>query len=406
MVPSRHRAVSVPRMDMGTRGIRLPPTVTTWVEILRGRGWDTGMWSPNPNIVPHLGFAQGAALFVDYFNHPERTREYMPGRIDRQLLDVRRWLREERDTDRPFCAYVHVMDPHYPFEAPEPFAGTFDQSGLDFNLDGPTCDGYRDGTRDLAEVTEEMVQRLIDIYDEELLFTDHHLGPFLREVLEEHPDTIVVLVGDHGEEFLEHGGFGHASTVFEELVHVPLVLWAPGLEPDRIEAQVPLMDLFPTLLDLLDLTEHASPLVQGKSLRSILEGREREHRLAPLETGGDQRPAWHWRGLSDGRNKVVRREEDLPTLRPVPSLGEWDQMLARPTWFLFDLEGDPGEQHNLYHDGGEEIARSLFETMDERGWFLPPAALLQFSAERAEIGSSLEDLQRLGYADAPEVEGD
>ena len=406
LTPSRHLAVSVPQMNAATRGIRLPAPATTWVEILRARGWDTAMWSPNPNITPHLGFAQGAAHFVDYFNRPDRSREHMPGRLDRELVDVRRWLREERDADRPFCAYVHVMDPHYPFEAPAPFAGTFDHSGLDFNLDGPTCDGYRDGTRDLADVTPEMVQRLIDAYDEELLFTDHHLGALLAEVFDEHPNTIVVLVGDHGEEFLEHGGFGHASTIYEELVHVPLVIWAPDLAPARIGTQVPLMDVFPTLLDLFGLEEHLSPLVQGTSLRDVLDGREREHRLAPLETGGDQRPLWHWRGLSDGRHKMVRREKDLPSARPVPSLGEWDQLLARPTWFYYDLTSDPGEQRNLFPEGGEEAARALFATLEEKGWYLPPEAVLRLYAEHAEIGSTLEDLQRLGYASASEIDED
>ncbi|MEW6074498.1 MAG: sulfatase [Planctomycetota bacterium] len=399
LLPSQHLAVSVPVPGVPTRGISLPPPMTTLIEILRGRGWDTAMWSPNPNIVPHLGFAQGAAHFADYFNHPERTREHMPGRLDRMLPAVRRWLAAERDSDRPFCAYVHVMDPHYPYEAPAPVACTFDRSGLAFRLDGPTCDGYRDGTRDLANVTPERRQALVDAYDEELLFTDLHLGPFLAEVLAAHPDTVVVLAGDHGEEFLEHGGFGHASTLYEELVHVPLVLWAPDLAPARIPAQIPLVDVFPTLLELLGVAAHAPPGLQGTSLGPILAGAETADRLAPLESGGDQRPAWQWRGLSDGRYKLLRREEDLPTAKPVPPLGPEDRLLSRPAWFLFDLAADPGETKNLFATPeGEARARALFATMEERGWYVPPREVLRLRAVRTEAGADIDLLRDLGYA--------
>ena len=406
VLPSRHMAVSMPVQGIPGRGISLPRPLTTLTEVLRGHGWDTAMWSPNPNINAYRGFAQGAGLFVDYFNHPERTKDYDPGRSERMVPAVQRWLGEERDPTRPFCAYVHVMDPHYPYRAPAPFQGTFDHSDIEFNLDGPTCDGYRDGTRDLSHVTPEMVRKIIDIYDEELLYVDHHIGGFVDEVLKEYPNTVVVLVGDHGEEFLEHGGWGHASTLYEELVHVPLVLWAPDLAAGRIPTQVPLMDVFPTVLDMLGLADHIPEPVQGKTLRPLLEGNEGIHRLAPLETGGDQRPAWQWRGLSDGRRKMVRREEDLPTVRPIPPLGEWERILTRPTWFLFDLEEDPGEERNLFHEGGEEEARALFETLRTNGWFVPPADLLRLRATRTDLGANSSALRDLGYASSGEGKED
>ncbi len=398
LIPSRHMAVSIPVQGRPTRGHSLPRPVTTLVEILAARGWDTAMWSANPNIVPHCGFAQGAGHFVDYFYHPERTREYMPGRIDRMLPDVRRWLAEERDPDRPFCAYVHVMDPHYAYEAPAPFAGTFDHSGLDFNLTGPLCDEIRAGTRSVDEITEPMRRRLIDAYDEELLFVDHHLGALLDEVRERHPNTVIVVVGDHGDEFLEHGQYGHAFSLYETLVHVPLLLWAPELAPSRVPSQVRLMDVFPTLLELVGEGLPPTVEIQGESLLPVVDGRETAPRLAPMESGGDPRPSWQWRAICDGRLKLIRREADLPDTPRTPSLEEDGDVLPRPTWHLYDLLEDPGETRDLFREGDEERARALFETMEERGWYVPPEAVLRLRTMRLGPGGHREALRDLGYA--------
>ncbi len=337
-------------------------------------------------------------------SHDYPARDYLPGRSERMVPDVHEWLESTRDPDRPFCAYVHVMDPHYPYRAPKPFAGTWDKSDLEFNLDGPTCDGYRTGERDLSHVTPEMIQKIIDIYDEELLYADHYIGGLIEEVRAKYPNTVVVLVGDHGEEFLEHGGWGHASTLYEELVHVPLVIWAPDLAPTRVPGQVPLMDVFPTVLELLGLATAAPQDIQGTSLGPMLGGTETADRLAPLETGGDQRPAWQWRGLADGRKKVLRREEDLPTAQPIPPLGDWEKILARPTWFFFDLHDDPGEQRNLFDDGGEDEARALFQTMEDRGWYTSPREVLRLRAMHARTMGDPDALRDLGYATAGDGE--
>ncbi len=398
LMPSKHRAISQPVLGLSVRGTILPPGVTTFVEILRSKGWDTAMWSNNPNILPERGFAQGAGHFVDYFYHPDRTKTFDPGRAERMLPDVRAWLADERDEERPFCAYVHIMDPHYPYVAPEPFRGTFDSSGADFQLLGPVIDEYRSGERNLADITSADLQRIVDIYDEELLYVDHWLGPFLAEVLAEHPNTIVILSGDHGEEFLEHGQLGHGHSLYQELTHVPLVIWAPGLEPGRVAQQVRLMDVFPTLLELAGFADETPAEAQGSSLLPLARGEETDHRLAPMETGGDERPPWHWRALSDGRFKVIRRENDLPTKRPVPSLAPWDQSEPRPTWRMFDLEADPGETIDLYLERSEQ-ARDLFAELARAGWYAPPEMILRLRARAGDAKQDNQELLRaLGYA--------
>jgi len=402
LLPSKHHAVSQAIPETPVRAFRLNPRLTTFVELLHGKGWQTAMWSDNPNITPPVGFGQGAESFRDYFHEPCHAEHC--GELPEVLSDVTQWFRAERDERRPFCLYVHVMDAHYPYEPPEETRGRFDRAPSDLQLTGPIVHDYMTGKRSEANLTPARLTSLVDRYDEELLAIDHHLGPFLEQVRREFPNTVIVLSGDHGEEFFEHGNLGHSHALWEELVHVPLVLWAPGLDPARIPTQVRLMDVCPTLLDLVGLGR-ALPAMQGESLLSVLAGLETEDRPAPMEVGGDQKPCWQWRGLSDGRWKMLRREADLPTLHPIPALADADAG-ERPFWHLYDLERDPGEHENLA-EAEAERARALHAQMLANGWYVAPEELLGLQAARVEMTPELaSELSDLGYGggetDAPQ----
>jgi arylsulfatase A-like enzyme len=393
LVPARHRAVSQSIAEAPVRGFRLAPRLTTLIEVLHGRGWQTAMWSDNPNITPPTGFAQGAEHFRDYFHepcHPEGC-----GRIDEMLADVETWLAEERDPARPFCLYVHVMDAHYPFEPPPGYRGTFDRSPSDLQLSGPVVHDYMTGQRSEANLTPARLASLVDRYDEELLAIDQQLGPFLERLRRAHPNTVIVLAGDHGEEFHEHGNLGHGHALWQELVHVPLVILTRTLDPARVATQVRLMDVAPTLLELVGLPD-ALPGAQGESLLPVIAGLEREDRLAPMEVGGDQKPCWQWRGASDGTTKVLRREADLPTRHPVPPLADEDA-LARPYWHLYDLAADPTERENLARNRAAD-ARALFDRLEHEGWYVAPGKLLGWPATSPVLDPALaRELAELGY---------
>jgi arylsulfatase A-like enzyme len=215
-------------------------------------------------------------------------------------------------------------------------------------------------------------------------------------------DTLVVVTGDHGEEFFEHGNLGHSHALWQELVHVPLLVWAPGLAPKRVTTQVRLMDVAPTILELVGL-ERGLPGAQGSSLMPVLAGLETTDRPAPLEVGGDQKPCWQWRGSSDGRMKLLRREKDLPTLHAIPSLGDEDEG-PRPRWQLYDLATDPGERTNLFPERGDE-ARRLFAELEQRGWYVAPEALLGMQAMTSQHDPRQSDeLNQLGYGGGEEGE--
>ena len=404
MLPQHHRAVSQPGREGPRRGVNLRSGMHTLMEVLAARGWETGMWSNNPNIIPQRGFDQGAAQFTAYKRQAERSTTRDRGRAEFMLPDVERWIRQRRHPGRPFAAYVHIMDPHLPYEAPAPFAGSFDKSGLDFQI-GPTeLQAYQSGELRAEDVTPAMLQRILDAYDEELAYVDAQLGPFLERLRAEDPECVIVLAGDHGEEFLEHRQFGHAHSLYQELVHVPLVLWAPEVQAARIPFQVRLMDVMPTLLELGDVDWSLGAHLQGASLGPLLRGEERAHRPAPMETGGDGHPNFHWRAFSDGRYKLLRRELDPQRPPGLDALPIWEASRERPYLQLFDLELDPGETRDLFETEPQR-AQELWERFQASGWYVVP--MDYFGA--ADLGQrvspeELDDLEKLGYGSG--IDGD
>ena len=159
------------------------------------------------------------------------------------------------------------------YEAPEPFLGLFGDPSARVSLTGDTQRRFRRGELDWGE---EEVGGLRDAYDEEIRYLDDRVGAFVERMLEQHDDLLVVILADHGEEFLEHGDLGHSHSLNDELLLVPFQLaWgrAIDLEPGTVESQVSTLDLLPTVLDLTGIVwpGGAAPL-DGRSLRPLIEG--------------------------------------------------------------------------------------------------------------------------------------
>ena len=206
----------------------------TWATHLRRYGYRTAAFYP-PAIFfidgdrfgtfrdTFLGFEYRKVEFADPQKRADQVTAYL-GRVP---------------TDKRLFLWVHLFDPHEPYEAhPEhPF-----------------------GDRD------------IDRYDAEIAAADAGVGRIVDAVRKVRPNTLVILTADHGEEFGEHGGRYHGTTVFEEQVRVPLIVSAPGLlAPRRVSQPVQLVDLLPTVLAGLDIPRPAR--VRGTDLGPLLAGK-------------------------------------------------------------------------------------------------------------------------------------
>lgn len=224
----------------------------TLAEILGANGYQTGAVTENAMLLAEAGFMFG---FDSYFENKGLGIWSTQGQIDSTLERGRSWLR--RHADERFFLFLHTYQIHSPYEPPAKF------------VLGPSAE-------ELASKNEPAwVTKTRHAYAGEVRYADGALAGFLRELRQSGllDQSIVVLTSDHGEEFGEHGRMGHSKSVYEEVLRVPLIVWAPGLvrRGTRVESMVSLVDVVPTLLDLLELTSPKP--VQGRSLRAALEGR-------------------------------------------------------------------------------------------------------------------------------------
>lgn len=223
-----------------------PPTIALLAEQLRAGGYRTRAFTEDGGVWAHAGFARG---FGAYGERRSATGVY-PGEAAATFGDATRWI--EAHADRTFFLFVHTYQVHGPYTPPRAYRQLF--------ADVPG----REGTAFAGHALN---------YDREIRFTDDQVGAFLASLHRLGLDdrTIVILLSDHGEEFGDHGGMGHGRTLYREVLHVPLVVRAPGLAtPARIATPVSLLDVAPTVLDLLGLPADRGH--RGVSLAALLRG--------------------------------------------------------------------------------------------------------------------------------------
>jgi len=314
----------------------LDPELVTLAEVLRSRGYSTWAAVANPNVgAEPLGFEQGFDRFADSrgigvrMEASDRLRASSSELLHATLSP---WLR--RHGDEPFFLYLHSMDPHAPYRTPPGAANPFGA-----NYRGPWRNRDLRRTNFLKtdlEITEEDRRYISDVYDNEIHHQDAQLGELVEllrglELLE---NTLLVVTSDHGEELRDHGEWDHGYRMWDELLHVPLVVRLPessrerlGLRPHRIPEMVSQLDLTSTLLDLMDLEDPARR--QGQSLLPLMQGES-----VPARTfyAYDEN-AWEAdeiAALVQGRHKLI-----------------WTSREGEARMQLFDLESDPDEGSDL-----------------------------------------------------------
>jgi len=166
--------------------------------------------------------------------------------------DFLEWL-DAGDADKPFFAAVHFYDPHIPYRAPEPYRSLYTNS----EYSGDFGDSWGEGVTEMMEVnsgevvpSEADLQNLMALYDGEITYMDSEIGRLLAELRARgfSENTIVVIVGDHGEEFLDHRGIEHGRTLYQETTHVPLIVAGPGFSGGGVVTQhVAQLDIAGTL---------------------------------------------------------------------------------------------------------------------------------------------------------------
>jgi arylsulfatase A-like enzyme len=366
-VPSRHTAgLRGPAKGGQKAFVRMDASVRTFGEILAEHGYATAAVVNNPFLHPSFGLDRGFDLY-DYVPGDNETVRRANVVTDRTLA----WI-DKREA-RPFFLVSHFFDPHMNYDPPVSVRGRFnDQYAGPLSVPVSDLQAIRTGKLSLDQKDREFV---VAAYDEEIFFVDVQVGRLLdglrsRGLLD---DTVVVLVSDHGEEFWDHDGFEHGHTMFQELLHVPLIFWVPGVTPRRVGDLVSIMDVLPTVLDALELP--AEEGIAGRSLwGAVREGTPTEARALVAEGNlyGPERKA-----LVRWPHKVVLN-------------------LVTRERQLFNLEQDPGETQNRAKEQVALLNALLTELQGE----LRQANRERFRHQAADLDPATRDqLRALGYLD-------
>ena len=327
-------------------------------------GWNAGFDHYDAEI-PEAGATMGKQKpYPGAFWGAERF-----GGFDRRATSttdaVVRWL---ATAPEPYFLFVHFFDPHGPYVPPTAFAERTAQ--MPVSLDG----------RELPSVPPAKLEQLIRRYQGEVLYVDDALAAVAEAATHKSKrPTVIAVTGDHGEGLGQHRWLEHAVSLYDEQVHVPLLLYAPGRLPGgrRVATPVALADVAPTLLDLAGLPAPTAP-IDGRSLAAAARGGA-EPDARPIF--GVRRLVSEEAGWGHGVQLSVRN-------------GRWKYIWASDAPHeLYDLDADPGERSNVL-DAHADVAAEL------RGLLERHVAALPKPREAAPLSEETRKaLQALGYAE-------
>ena len=295
----------------------LSSSVVLISEHLRQRGFYTGAFIANDYCSGAYGFEQG---WSTWRNYPVEGRQPVAPIV---AADVLEWL-DARPQNRPFFLYVHTMEPHAPYIPPDEFLARYDSGPydgpVDFHRDPEILAAIRSGS---LQPGERDRRRLEALYDGEITYHDVYFASVM-EGLERRgltDDTVVVFTADHGEELFDHGSVGHGHTLWQELVHVPLLVRVPGLvDAPPVREPVGLVDVMPTALEALGIEPPRG--IDGRSFLGLLRG-EAETAPRVVLSGCKE----NWRAVVVGSYKLLQFNDVRHA--------------------LYDLDADPGETRDL-----------------------------------------------------------
>ena len=297
-----------------------------------------------PTIFQQQGCATGAVdhLFAmkDWFVRgyddymPPEGRSRAPGDV---VLDIAYpWLQKHCTED--FFLFLHFWDAHIPYVPPSPFKEQFTSRSAGIKdpmiqqrlTQRPTYPLFAQNLYKHLDAIPNL-EYVADLYDAEIAFLDAQMARLVGHldelgVLDE---TMLVLFADHGENMTEHDAWFDHAGLYDTVVHVPLILWAPGLVPaSRVSSMVNLVDVKPTILELFGLDPVSE--LDGRSLLPLMQGRESVHRTEVF--------------LSEATWQAKRgvRTEEWKYIRCLDS-----GVYPRSEPELYHLPTDPREQHNM-----------------------------------------------------------
>ena len=331
------------------------PRTVSFLDVLRDTGISLKAFT-EVSIVPE---SEGPDIVCKNVLCKAVVGRFKPAEVERvvdalQFLDAAQWVYDKEQAfvsgDKPFLLLIHNFIVHIPYDPPEPYRLLFDAASP---YQGSA---YINTSRVSENFSQEEVERFRRQYDQEIRYVDDLLKDFFEQLPQDVLDSsVVILVGDHGEAFKEHGRLLHSGPPHEEQVHVPFLVHVPQLGSRVISRNVSLLDLGPTILDIFGLDSPGTFI--GRSVVPLIRGEDIPDVLIRAESGFATMPtswSWQFNDFDDTFFKLTDEERMGPVLDPTrvaARLEEWKLIkdFRRPDikLELYNLNRDPKEQVNL-----------------------------------------------------------
>ena len=376
--------------DVVGEAVALPAALPTLPEVFQGAGYRTGGFVLNPLIQnAENGFRRGFERF----------------QTERAVRKAMTWIKNSKGKDT--LTYVHMVTTHDPYAIDPKYHHFTGGPGLvPDEVEARWSAAAEDGLDLSDEVREEMTQAR-NGYDDDVRLADSQFGTLVAELERtgQLDNAVIIFCSDHGEGLWTREAFDfspeaqgattvearfkmtHGGQLYDELVHTPLMIWAPGVEGGRqVSSVTSNVDILPTLLELCDLAppSDATGALSGTSLAPAMY-------VDTTDTGADA-----GEHLAGPRNAMT-------ATRYAHALYSWPYKLIEPTQLglaeglvpeLFDLVADPGEDHDLTAELPEVLARLRAELAERRR-----SAVLDPEAELELTDANRAAMRALGYTD-------
>ena len=359
-----------------TSEARLPDGALMLSEHLDANGFATASFIANGYVSDRFGFDQGWDHYTNFIREGKDTD------ASSVFSEAGDWI--EQNKDGRFFVYIQTIDPHVPYDPPAEYLRMYDDREYSGQVQPRmTPELLEQAKRDEITFDASDVRRLEALHDGEISQHDFEMGRFIERMRElgVWENTLFVVTSDHGEEFDEHGSWGHGHSVYQELLNVPLVFHMPGTVPGgaRVADAVSTVDIPGTVLAYAGVSP--MPADEGVDLRPYMRG----------ERGA--RPAVAFSDFLDDRRVIVA--------------GEWKLILNGINATFFHLGSDPGEQREIDRSQHPVAVRYLrimlgqfLGATDRRSWLAAEQGQgTHFATENAQMDDTIRDqLRALGYA--------
>ena len=350
---------------------RLNPKIMTLIDLLKDNGYVTGAFTGRFDYRPSFGLTN---RFDFYTSSQENTNskdtkikfveDRRFGHMADVVLDASEWI--DQNKGKKFFLFLQGYETHCPFSPKK----SYDKMFVNFTIEnlkvGPEyCyrgfhnnGSYISFTTTLVNETKGKLFRQVKLskkdldfleaqYDAEIRYVDDTIGYFVEELKKKgiFNETIIVLLSEHGEMFAKHGRFGRAGTVrgtlYDDVIHIPLIIRHPELGPGRIDQLVQIIDIMPTLLDFIGVDTQTR--MQGKSLTPLLYENKtiNEEIYGGSVYGTISFPYYEARTI----NEFLRTED----FKIMHELTLFLNGSIEEKYELYDISSDKEEQNNIIH---------------------------------------------------------